>query len=640
MSDYASARSVVRGELKAWRPPPRLSVSEWADQFYYLSPESSSVPGRWTTLPYQREPLDAMGDPAVKHLAIMKSARVGYTRMLLAALGYYMHQDPTGCLVIQPTIDDARGFSRDDLQPMIRDCDVLAKVTEEGDEDVGNTMLQLRYPGGVISLVGAHSGTGLRRISRRVIAADEVDAYPVLIGEGDVIKLAQKRSEYYYDRRFFAGSTPLIAQTSRIERMFNEGDARRYFVPCPQCGHFAPLVFSGDAGHSMKWPDGKPEDAFFACQLNGCVILESSKRAMVTAGQWRPTKIGLPGHRSYHMWAAISFSPGAAWGSIASEFVEAKNDVERLRVFVNTTLGETWKERGDAPDWELVYARRESYRIGSVPDGVRFLTCGVDVQKDRWVYEVVGWSEGKESWSIDAGVIPGDTSNDAEWLKVDELLNRTFHTDGGVALSILMLAVDAGFNTQMVYNWARRHPMSRVLAVKGVSTARTLIGAPSPVDVKVNGKVYARGYKIWPVGVDVAKGELYGWLRLPLPAEGKPHPHGFCHFPEHGEDYFKQLTAEHLVSSTTSKGFTKMEWQMMPGRENHFLDARVYARAAAARAGLDRMRAPAPDVPAVEAEPIKPVMVIGPRAAPKPTRQITDSQSFMGRAKGSFWKKR
>lgn len=570
------------------RPPPKLTISEWADQFYYLSPESSAVPGRWTTLPYQREPLDAMGDPAVTHLSIMKSARVGYTRMLLAALGFYMHQDPAPCLVIQPTLDDARGFSKDDLQPMIRDCPVLNRVVhEEGNsDDAGNTMLQLRYPGGVVSLIGANSGTGLRRISRKNIAADEIDAYPVLIGEGDVIKLAQKRSEYYHDRRFWAGSTPLIAGMSRIEAMFEEGDARRYFCPCPQCGHMAPLVFSGDAGHAMTWPKGEPEKAYFVCQQNGCVIEEKDKRAMITAGEWRPTKEGLPGHRSYHMWSALSFSPGAAWGNIASEFLEAKASPERLRVFVNTTLGETWKERGEAPEWERLYQRREQYPAGSVPEAVRFLTAGVDVQKDRWVWEVVGWGDGKESWSIDSGVIPGDTSSEAEWLKLNELLDRTF---GDADMTVRMLAVDSGYQTQMAYNWARTK-VGRVIAVKGAVTARTLLGTPTPVDVTIGGKRIARGCKVWMVGTDIAKTELYGWLKLPAPVAGEPAPAGFCHFPEYPEAFFKELTAEQLVSVVTRTGFTKREWVKLPNRENHQLDARVYARVAAACVGLDRMK--------------------------------------------------
>lgn len=646
----ADLEAVIMRARAAWRPPPDLTASQWADRYYQLSPESSAVPGQWTTLPYQREPLDAMGgsDPDVTHVVVQKSARVGYTRMLLAVLGFHMHQDPATCLVIQPTLDDARGFSKDDLQPMIRDCPALTKVVHEdgGKDDAGNTMLSMRYAGGMVSLIGANSGTGLRRISRRIIAADEVDAYPVLIGEGDVIKLAQKRSEYYHNRRFIAGSTPLIAGVSRVEQMFEEGDKRYYFVPCPSCQHMAPLVFSGDKGHAMTWSDGKPESAFFTCQRNGCVIEHSSKRWMVERGEWRATKVGLPGHRSYHMWSALSYSPGAAWGDIAREFVEAKGNIERLRVFVNTTLGESWKERGEAPDWERLYERRERYEIGTCPPGVLFLTAGVDVQKDRLVYEVVGWGHGKQSWSIEADVLIGDTSSEPVWQQLDELLSKTWPSAIG-ELGIRCLAVDSGFNTNTVYNWARRHAgTNRVIATKGLRQARTIIGVPSAVDVTVNGKKLSRAGKVWIVGVDVAKAELYGWLRQQPPTleSGLPHPSGYCHIPEYGEDFFKQITGEHLVTQTDRKGYAVSEWQLIPGRENHYLDCRVYARAAATRLGLDRMRqtsaapatAPTVRVPA-RRSPVTAPPTVSPPSRTKGNWLQTGSDSRFSSGRANSW---
>lgn len=593
----ADLGAVVARAMGAWRPPPRLSLSAWADRNFVLSAESAAEPGRWHTLPYQREILDAITDPAVERVSVMKSARVGYTLCMSAAIGYFMHQDPSSMLVVQPTVDDAKNFSKETIAPMLRDVPVLSRlvfrdVEEKGKspKDPSATLTHKAFPGGILSLIGANSGAGFRRVSRRVVMFDEVDAYPPSAGsEGDQINLGMKRSEAFHNRKIIAGSTPLIAGASRIETMFEAGDQRRYHVPCPHCGHMDILVFQeGDRGHYMRWPDGEPENAFFVCRANGCVIEHKDKRWMVERGEWRPDNPRSP-HRSYHLWSALSYSPNATWGQIAAEFLEAKRGgPEKLKTFVNTTLGETWRERGDAPDWERLYQRRETYPIGTVPAGALFLTAGVDVQKDRFVYEVVGWSATKESWSIDAGTLWGDTSLDATWGQLDELLGRTFPGDGR-DVPIAMLAVDSGYNTQQVYNWARQHPMSRVIACKGVSTARTLIGSPSPVDITVRGKRAQRGYKVWPVGVDLAKSEFYGWLRLRV-AEGEEPPPGFCHFPEYGEEFFKQVTAEHLVTVKKRTGFTKLEWQILPNRENHHLDTRVYARAAASVQGLDRMR--------------------------------------------------
>jgi phage terminase large subunit GpA-like protein len=499
------------------------------------------------------------------------------------------------------------------------------------------------FPGGVLSFAGANSGTGFRRISRKRVLFDEVDAYPPSAGsDGDQIKLGIKRTDFYWDRKIGAGSTPLVAGKSRIETMFLAGDQRRYYVPCPHCGHRAPLVFRGDGGHVMTWPEGQPREAYFVCQANGCVIEHKDKRDMVSAGEWRASA---PFQRiaSFHVWAAYSFSPNATWGQLAEEFCDSKSDPQKLRTFVNTVLGETWKEQGDVPDWERLYKRRETYQIGTVPAEVQFLTAGVDVQKDRFVYEVVGWRAGKESWSIDAGVLPADTSNATDWVKLDELLNTAYPKPDGTVLAIRMLAVDSGYNTQMAYAWARQHPRDRVAAIKGSATAKTLLSSPTPVDVTIRGKRIARGYKVWPIGVDLAKSELYGWLRMADPGEGSPFPGGWCHFPELGEDFFKQLTAEHLVTTTDKQGYSQHEWQLQPGRENHYLDCRIYARAAAAMLGLDRMVVPLREAPvAVESvapvahpDPI-PVASTPPPAAPPqaPVAPSSDSNRNRNRAKG------
>ena len=620
----ARPRHWLAGVGAALRPPPRLSLSEWADRHFYLSPESAAEPGRWKTLPYQKGILDAFTDPAVWRISVMKSARVGYTKCLNAAIAYFLHQDPCPIMVVQPTVEDAEGYSKEEIAPMLRDVSVLADLVQEPKaKTTAQTILDKRFRNGSsVSMVGATSGRGFRRTSRRFIALDEIDGYPASAGaEGDPVKLAIRRSEYYWNRLIAAGSTPLLAGHSQIEALFEEGDGRRYHVPCPHCGHRDFLVFSenshGDRGHFMRWPDSCPDEAFFVCRNNGCVIEESSKRAMLDAGGWvaeRPFN----GHASFHIWAAYSLSPNATWAQIAFEFLDAKGKgPEKLKTFVNTVLGETWREKGDAPDWERLYLRREPYELRTVPDAaIVVLTAGADVQKDRIVFEVVGWAPTKESWSLDAGEIPCDTSNaDDLREKLDELQARTYHAADGRLWPIALLAVDSGFNTQQIYNWARRHPMSRVIAVKGVSTERSLVGAASPVDVTISGKKLRRGYKVFPVGVDIAKSELYGWLKLPLPDEGAASPPGWCHFPEHPQEFFKQLTAETLVTITNRRGYTTLEWRVQPGRQNHALDCRVYARVAAAVLGIDRMRpAPPPRAPKPRPTPEPPP------AAPPPPR--------------------
>jgi phage terminase large subunit GpA-like protein len=538
--------------------------------------------------------MDAISDPRIWRVTWWKSARVGATKILNATIGYYMDHDPCPIMVVQPTVEDAQGYSREEIAPMLRDCPRLAGLVADKSRVSESTILHKSFPGGSLSMVGANSARGFRRVSRRVVMFDEVDGYPPSAGlEGDQIKLGIKRTEYYHDRKVIAASTPTDEGVSRIAPMFEEGDQRRYHVPCPHCDHMDFLVFRSREdrrGHVMRWPDDQPELAYFECAECGCDIDEVHKFEMLERGEW-VAEAEFSGHASFHLWAAYSMAPNATWGTIASEFVEAsRKGADALKTVINTTLGETWKPRGEAPSWERLYRRREPYPLGVVPEPVRFLTCGVDVQKDRLVYEVVGWSLDRQSWTIEPGELYGDTADMATWRQLDELLDRPWPTEGGETLQIRKMGVDSGYNTQQVYSWCRTKPISRVIATKGVSEARVLVRSATVVDVTKGGKKIRRGYRVFPIGVDLAKAELYGWLRLE-PGIDEPTPPGYCHFPEADAEYFKQLTGEHLVSVRKRNGAKVHEWHVLPGRQNHWLDCRVINRVCAAIMGIDRVKA-------------------------------------------------
>lgn len=573
---------------EAFRPPDELKLSEWADLNFYLSAESSAEPGRWRTFPYQRGIMDAISDPEVEQVTFKKSARVGATKMMGATIGYYMDHDPCPIMVVQPTLDDARGYSNEEIKPMLRDCKVLAKLMASNPQGTSQTRLNKNFPGGSLSMIGAESAAGFRRVSRRVVIFDEVDGYTPGAGkDGDQIKLGIKRTEFYANRKIIAASTPLLEGSSRITKLFEDGDQRRYHVACSQCEHRDVLVFrkrEDGQGHYMQWPKESPEDAYFVCSENGCVIEHKDKFRMVEGGEWIASE-EFDGHASFHIWAAYSMSPNASWGQLAKEYVHAeKAGALELQTFINTALGECFIEKGEAPDWERLHSRRETYLIGGIPENsdIRIITCGVDVQKDRWIYEVVGWGENKESWSLDAGIILGETPNEDEWDKLTELLGRTY---GGRPIE--MMAVDSGYNTQLCYAWCAKHPLSRVIAIKGMAKGSILLGVPSSVEVKASGRRRRRGYKVWPVVGPIAKKEFYGFLDLGI-REGEAPPPGYCHFPEYAEEFFLQITGEHLVKVKKRQGYWFYEWQMIAGRENHWLDCRVYARAAAQNLGLDR----------------------------------------------------
>jgi phage terminase large subunit GpA-like protein len=279
---------------------------------------------------------------------------------------------------------------------------------------------------------------------------------------------------------------------------------------------------------------GKPERAVYGCEHCGQEIQNHQKHWMLARGEWRRGAAGDGRTAGFHLSSLYSPVGWFGWADAAKQFEQAQKNPALLQVFVNTVLGETWTQLGEAPDWQKLYDRREEYEIGVVPCGVLFLVAGAGVQKDRIEIEVVGYGRGKESWSVDYRVFEGDTSRPQVWAKLTELLNETFPTAAGIDLPILQLAVDSGYAATEVYQWARRQG-HRVVVIRGDSRAPAVLGAASPVEVGPLGSKIKRGVKVWPVNSGMAKEELCRWLRLERPTDedlerGIAFPPGYCHF--------------------------------------------------------------------------------------------------------------
>jgi len=574
------------------RPDPLLTISQWADRYRWLSQRASAEHGRWRTerTPYLREIMDCLSPMSpIERTVFMKGAQIGGTECGNNWMGYIIHQAPGPMMSVQPTVEMAKRNSKQRIDPLIEESEVLRKlVRDPRSRDSGNTVLSKDFPGGVLVMTGANSAVGLRSMAARYLFLDEVDAYPGDVeGEGDPITLAMARTRTFARRKVFLVSTPKITGMSRIESAYEESDQRKYWVPCPTCREFQILKFA-----QLRWPKGDPQSAVYVCEHCGQEIRNHQKQSMLARGEWRAGAKGDGRTAGFHISSLYSPVGWFSWGDAAKQFEQAQKNPALLQVFVNTVLGETWTLLGEAPEWQKLYDRREDYKVGLVPRGGLFLTAGADVQKDRIEVEIAAWGRGKESWSVDYRVFEGDTSRAAVWEKLTGLLNESFTTESGLELPIMQLAVDSGFATIEVYQWARRQG-GRVLVIKGDSRTPSLIGSASPVEVGPMGAKLKRGVRVWPVNSGMAKEELYRWLRQDRPtdedvAKGIPFPSGYCHFPRYSEEYFKQITAEQLVTKIV-KGYRRHEWQKMRER-NEALDCRVYARAAAGRVGIDRFQ--------------------------------------------------
>ncbi len=577
----------IKGLLDGLRPVSRITVSQWADQYRFLAPESSAEPGRYRTdrTPYLRQIMDCLSvHEPYKKVIFMKGAQIGGTEAGSNFLGYIMHMAPAPVMFIQPTDEMVKRLSKGRIDPLIAACPELkGRVADVKSRDSKNTITQKSFSGGVLIMAGANSPAGLRSMPARYLILDEVDAYPLdLGGEGSPTKLADARTRTFPNKKIFMLSTPTIQGISVIETEFERTDKNYFHVPCPHCGEYQKLVFS-----QLKWDDGKPETVKYYCIHCGAAISERHKATMLPRGKWvpdSPEKVNsdLIGFHINSLYSPLGWY---SWKEIVEDFIDTHGDQNKLKTFINTTLAETWAERGEAPAYKNIYNRRETYEINSVPDGVCFITAGVDVQKDRLELEIVGWCADKRSFSIDYRVLKGDTAAPEVWDALAEVVTERWTRNDGMELPLTLMAVDSGYNTNHVYNFCRRFDGSRVIPTKGQDNLGVAVATPKKVDVKKTGKRTGK-VSLWSVGVSILKSELYAALRLEKDEKGVPPPN-YCHFPQYGEHYFRGLTAEVQVKRIV-RGYAKYQWEKKYER-NEPLDCRIYARAAAIIVGLDRL---------------------------------------------------
>ena len=450
------------------KPPPELTLSQWADRYRMLSAESSAEPGRWHTdkAPYQREIMDAIGDAHIRRVVIMCAAQLGKTELLLNILGYFMAYAPAPILVMQPTLDMGQTFSKDRLAPMIRDTPVLRGLVDVKSRYAGNTILKKNFPGGHITIVGANSATGLASRPIKVLLADEVDRYPGSAGtEGDPLSLAQKRQTTFWDKKTVMVSTPVIKGHSRIETEYNQSTREEWNVPCPECGHYQPFVWA----NLIFDPDDLQKEIVYKCERCGCVANEYRWKQQSQQGRFVAENPGAE-TRGFHLNTLASTFCG--WKEIVQKFIVAKEQLDQgnpegMKVWVNTELGETWEERGEQVEDTELFNRREIYDA-VVPEEVLVLTAGVDVQDDRFEVEIVGWGVGKESWGIRYQKIYGDMLKEQVWEDLDAFLQTVWCKKDGTALRIISCCIDSGgHHTDQVYRFTKERYERGVWAIKG-----------------------------------------------------------------------------------------------------------------------------------------------------------------------------
>lgn len=567
---------VTSAILSGLRPPPDMTISEWAAKFRVISGASSSSPGQWSNdrTPYLVEIMDQLSpqSPATD-VVFMKGAQVGGTECLINTALYYIMHDPCPIGLFQTTEMTAKRFIKQRMNTAFSAMKMDGVFT-------GDEMYLREFPGGVMITGWSNSASNLRSMPIRVALCDEISEWAKdCEGQGDPCSLVEARTVTFARKKRFWNSTPGIEGECRVTERFRRGDQRFFNVPCPHCGtlhvwKWENLVWDKDAeGNHLPWT------VRMKCPHCGSEYGEYKKPELMNAGVWVPTNEN-GAYPSYHLSGLYApLGAGLSWSDAVVQFLNAQGDINLLKAFTNNVLGEAWNiEGGMQVDRFGLIARCEEYE-SEVPEGPVILTAGVDTQDDRLECEIVGWGLGLESWGISHRVFVGDPSQPAVWDALDSALTAPYRLPDGSELHVAATLIDSGgHHTDDVYRFTAKREWRNVFACAGHAGAgRQIVTRPSRTK-----KSALRNATVVSVGVDSAKDQLYDWLTKEAPCPG------YCHFPirdGYDEEFFAQLTAEKRVRKWV-RGV--QQWGYKKTRErNEALDTRIYARAALNLVGVD-----------------------------------------------------
>ena len=528
MAYRSPIKNVLKKTFEAFKPPPRLTVTEWADEYRMLSSEASAMAGKYYSsfAPYQQGIMDSLTDRKIKRTVLMCSAQVGKSEILLNMTGYIMSYNPSPLLVMLPTLSMAQAWSKERLAPMLRDTPILrGKVKDPRSREANNTTLSKQYPGGFINIIASNSPSSISSRPVKVVLMDEVSRFGET-AEGSSVELAIKRTTAFPNAKIVMVSTPTIKDHCQIETQYEMSNKSQYYVPCQHCNHKQTLDWS-----RVIYDEENTEVVNIACESCGGLMEESKKTWMLKRGEW----IAEHDDRStagFHI--NELYSPFRTWKETVDDYLNAKQNPEMMKVWVNTALGLPYEGEHEKIEAEDLEGKVERFDEKLIPERSLFMTAGIDTQLDRLEVSTMSWGvtesgEPDEVFVISHKIFWGLTSDRQVWRELDEYLKTTFTTEDGRKLKIASACVDTGgSSTQSVYYYLRGKARRKIFGIKGSSEQ----GKPL-----VNKPTFIQRYNIplFVIGVDTGKDWLYARLKAD----------NLIHFSDSLDpEYFLQLASE------------------------------------------------------------------------------------------------
>lgn len=624
---------------EATEPPPPVDFLLWAQANIKFGSESP-IPGPYNRelFPFFDRILEVLSpEHPARTVVLMKSAQIGGTVLAQIFTGGSLDLDPSLFLYTHPTTDNATRWVKTKWRAMLRQTSALLRLFPTStSRDGGNSMLyQERVDGrGALLVSGANSEASLSMISPARQVQDDLSKWE-MNNAGDPESQADTRSKAFDWAKIFKISTPLIKAGCRISKAYKGSTQERFHVPCPHCGH----------RHSLEWENfvtsidpENPGGAHFTCPANGCVIEQHQLRDMLAKGAWVAAN---PDSKivGFYLWAAYSLLE--RWENIAARWLAAKGDPAKEQTFSNDDLGIAYEAAGESPPWEEIKAQADEsgHQRGIIPQGGLLLSIGLDCQGDRIEWHLRAYGTEVRAWTVDYGVVEHHIATEEARVELDKLLTRTWKDTFGNHRAATTLAIDGNAWTEDVFDWAKRHPASRVMMVRGAQ------GDAAPFIAKVKrernreGKLLRYARRFFNVGVSPMKSALYKNL-----TKRDPQARGFNGFPrEMGEEFYQQLCSERRAPIKRRDGSVEYRWTKTPNVRNEVLDTTLYADAGAIRQGwrqmtdeqwdqlaaafekqpvekgqldLEDLAAPAPET----AAPVTPVQPIAPQTAAPQTK--------------------
>lgn len=577
-------RLAMEATAAAIEPPPQVDYVRWAEENIVFTKRESPFPGPYNRklFPYFDEILSALSpDDPCRVVTVAGSAQIGKTVVGNVFVGGSMDMDPCDFLFTHPTESNAIRWSKLKLLPMLRGTTSLNRLFPAGSRDGANSVLMKEHVQGfgAILISGANSPASLSQVTMRRQVQDDLAKWE-MNSAGDPEMQADNRSRSDEFAKILKVSTPLVMPGCRITKSFEQGSQEHPYVPCPHCNEMQVLEWENMLAHLE--PE-KPEAAHFTCVACGCEIEEHHRSQMLARLDWRAHNPKAKRfHRSFWIWSAYSYLQ--SWARIAMEWLRVKGDSAAEQTFLNDTCGKAYQAKGEAPPWEKLRDRANAshYARGEIPAGALVISLGIDCQADRVEWHAVGWGRDFRRFVVDYGVIPGHISEDTTRTRLDGLLQQTWLNSAGRRIGIDRAAIDGNAWTEDVWSWAKRHPRSKLIMVRG----RGEDSAPRIARVKKErnertGKLLKWAGRFFNFGASVLKMALYRDL-----AKEDPLTKGYVSFPRGLDDeYFRQLTAEYR-KATRRNGFDVYRWEKDPGQANEALDTMNQAETAANNFGI------------------------------------------------------